>query len=78
MTVTTNLTDTQMLLFRAYYDLADELSDPTARLNDFRRALRRDARVFADAAGLTYPPRLSEAEEFYLANRGDLDSVLYA
>ena len=76
--MTTNLTEDQMLLFRDYYDLADELSDPTARLKDFKRALRRNARVFAEAAGLPFPPRRSDAEQFYLDNRGDLDSVLYA
>lgn len=64
--------------FVAYWNLADELSDPTANIEDFTPKSRKSAERFAKAKCLSFPPRLAEAEDFYLNNRGDIDAFLYA
>lgn len=72
------LDDTTIRKFYDYFTLADELSDSNARLDDFRLTTRRNAEDFAKSAGLSFPPRLAEAEEFYLSNQGDIDAFNFA
>lgn len=49
--------------FRAYFNVADELHGGLP-LDDLDRRLVAQARKAADGLGLTWPPRLAEAEEY--------------
>jgi hypothetical protein len=52
--------------FAAYFNVADELSDPTMKLEDLDQRYIRQARRASMAQHLSWPPVLAEAEEFYL------------
>lgn len=74
-----SITDTDREAFADYFGVADELSvndepgnDFTMTLDDLDKRFVKRARKAADALGLSWPPRLAEAEEFAL-DLADLD-----
>jgi hypothetical protein len=54
--------------FRAYFNVADELSDPLTSLEDLDARYVREARRSSEALGLSWPPYLADAEEFALSH----------
>lgn len=62
--------------FCDYFNMADELSAPLTQISDLSGRLQRGARLAADAFQLAWPPRLAEAEEFWLSNRSCLQQAL--
>lgn len=63
------------LRFTSYFDVADELADELT-LDDLDSRFVEEAKQSADENGLSWPPRLAEAEEFQLSNLQVLRSLL--
>lgn len=72
----TTITQQDAFRFRDYMDLADELSDPIASIEDFTPTVRKGAQRFAQQFGLSFPPRMADAEEFYNRNRDAINARL--
>lgn len=62
--------------FYAYFDVADETSDPDVTIGDLACWMIDDARNAADEFGLPWPPNMTDAENFALDNRAALDAAL--
>lgn len=62
--------------FCDYFNCADELSAPLTGMEDLAGPAIARARRAASSLGLCWPPRLAEAEEFWLANRACLSDAL--
>jgi hypothetical protein len=60
--------------FRTYFNIADELSDGEYKVEDLDLTARREARFAATDFGLSWPPDLAEAEEFYAAHYDEINS----
>lgn len=55
--------------FYAYFNVADELSDPMTSLDDLDPAYVRQAKnAYQCQPGLSWPPYLADAENFAAAN----------
>lgn len=66
-------TPAQATRFWDYFALADELSGGLT-LEDMSARIKKSAHRAADELGLSWPPRMAEAEEYALRHRDALEA----